>query len=66
MLQIDRILLPVDFQDPPKAVIHQAATLARHFHSEIVILHVVTPLSYAAGMLEGSYVPAAVRGSRGK
>jgi nucleotide-binding universal stress UspA family protein len=58
MLGIEKILLPIDFQDTPKSVIHQAAVLARHFHSEIVMLHVVTPLSYSAGMLEGSYVPA--------
>jgi nucleotide-binding universal stress UspA family protein len=58
MLAIDKILLPIDFQDTSKNVVHQASVLARHFHSEIVMLHVVTPLSYSAGMLEGSYVPA--------
>jgi len=57
MLKIGRILLPIDFQSPSKRVVHQAAALARHFHSEIVMLHVVTPLSYSAGMLEGNYVP---------
>jgi nucleotide-binding universal stress UspA family protein len=58
MLKIDRILLPIDFQDSSKHVVHQVAALARHFHSEIVMLHVVTPLSYSAAMLEGNYVPA--------
>jgi len=58
MLEIGRILLPVDFQNSSKHVVHQAAALARHFHSEIVILHVVTPLSYSAAVLEGGYVPA--------
>jgi nucleotide-binding universal stress UspA family protein len=58
MPRIGRILLPIDFQDPSKHVVHQAAVLARHFHSEIVMLHVVTPLSYSAGMLEDRYVPA--------
>lgn len=57
MLSMDKILLPIDFQDPSKIVVHQAAVLARRFQSEIVMLHVVTPLSYAAGMLEGNYVP---------
>ena len=33
-------------------MIHQAAFLARHFHSEIILLHVVAPLSYPAGVLE--------------
>jgi len=58
MLKIGRILLPVDFLGPSKHVVHQAAVLARHFHSEIVMLHVVTPLSYSAGLIEGNYVPA--------
>ena len=58
MLKIGRILLPIDFGDPSKQVVHQAAVLARHFHAEIVMLHVVTPLSYSAGMIEGGYVPA--------
>jgi nucleotide-binding universal stress UspA family protein len=57
MLNIDKILLPVDFERPSLGVVHQAAALARHFHSEIIMLHVVTPLSYSAGTLEGSYVP---------
>lgn len=58
MWGVHKILLPVDFQDTSKTVAHQAAVLARHFQSEIVMLHVVTPLSYAAGMIEGGYVPA--------
>ena len=58
MLKIGRILLPIDFQDSSKHVVHQTAALARHFHSEIVMLHVVTPLSYSAGMIGGNYVPA--------
>jgi nucleotide-binding universal stress UspA family protein len=60
MLSLNKILLPVDLQSSSKQVVHQAAVLARHFHSEIVMLHVVTPLSYAAGALEGSYVPASL------
>lgn len=58
MLNISKILLPVDFQDTSKRAVHQAAVLARHFHSQIVMLHVVTPLSYSVGALEGGYVPA--------
>ncbi|MGD0906776.1 MAG: universal stress protein [Candidatus Acidiferrales bacterium] len=58
MLKIGRILLPIDFQGTSKAVVHQAASLARHFHSEIVMLHVVTPMSYSAAMIEENYVPA--------
>jgi len=54
MLSIKKILLPVDFPLASLGVIHQAATLARHFHSEIVLLHVVTTQSHAAGVPEDS------------
>jgi len=50
MLNINKILLPVDFPDPSLPVICQAATLARHFSSEIVMLHVPTAQSHAAGV----------------
>ncbi len=49
MLNIRKILLPVDFPDPSLSVVHQAATLAHHFHSEIVMLHVVNVLAAAVG-----------------
>jgi nucleotide-binding universal stress UspA family protein len=52
MLNIKKILLPVDYPIPSLGVVHQAATLARHFRSEIVMLHVVTALSRAAGVPE--------------
>jgi nucleotide-binding universal stress UspA family protein len=52
MLSIKTILLPVDFPNTSLRVLHQAATLARHFHSGIVMLHVVTTQSRAAGVPE--------------
>ena len=52
MRNIGKILLPVDLPIASLGVIHQAATLARHFHSEIVMLHVVTAESHAAGVPE--------------
>lgn len=52
MLNIKKILLPVDFPNASLRVIHQAATLADQFHSAILMLHVVTPLSRAAGVPE--------------
>ena len=52
MLNIKKILLPVDIPIASLGVIHEAATLARHFNSEIVMLHVVTALSHAAGVPE--------------
>jgi hypothetical protein len=52
MLNIKKILLPVDFPNTSLEVVHQAATFAHHFHSEIVMLHVVTAQSHAAGVPE--------------
>ena len=52
MLNIKKILLPVDLPNTSLRVVHQAAKLAHHFHSEIVILHVVTAESHAAGVPE--------------
>ena len=52
---MNKILLPVDFSSTSLRVVHQAAFLARHFHSEIILLHVVTPLSYPAGALESGH-----------
>ena len=52
---MNKILLPVDFPNISVGVVHQAAFLARHFHSEIILLHVVTPMSYPAGILESGH-----------
>jgi nucleotide-binding universal stress UspA family protein len=52
MLSIRKILLPVDFPNPSLGVVHQAAMLAHHFHSEIVMLHVVRAQSQGAGVPE--------------
>jgi nucleotide-binding universal stress UspA family protein len=51
-MNISRILLPVEFPNPSPGMIQQAAYLAHHFHSEIILLHVVPPLNYPAGILE--------------
>ena len=52
MLNLRKILLPVDFPVVSFGLAHQAATLAHHFNSEIVVLHVMTPRSHAAGVPE--------------
>lgn len=54
MLKIEKILLPVDFPNTSLSVIHQAATLAYHFDSELVMLHVVTAESHAGGVPDNS------------
>jgi nucleotide-binding universal stress UspA family protein len=58
MLNMRKILLPVDYPNPSLGVIHQAALLARHFHAQIVMLHVVTVLSHAAGVPYPGHQPA--------
>jgi nucleotide-binding universal stress UspA family protein len=50
MLNIKKILLPVDFPNASLPVICQAATMGRHFGAEIVMLHVRTAESRAAGV----------------
>jgi len=50
MLNIKRILLPLDLPVASLDVIHQAAILAHHFKSEIIMLHVVTAQSHDAGV----------------
>ena len=50
MLNIKKILLGVDFPKPALPEVHQAATLARHFNSEIVMVHAVTEQSHAVGV----------------
>jgi nucleotide-binding universal stress UspA family protein len=55
MLNIRRILVPVAFADTSRQAGRQAAWLARRFHAEIVLLHVVTPLGYPAGVLESGH-----------
>ena len=54
MLNMKRILLPVDLPIPSLDVINQAAILAHHFKAEIVLLHVVTAESRAAGVPQDS------------
>jgi nucleotide-binding universal stress UspA family protein len=53
MMNIKRILLPVDFPNTSLRVVHQAAALAHRFHAEIVMLHVATMLSHLAGVPKG-------------
>ena len=49
-LLIKKILLPVDFPTTSVSVIQQAVTLAERFQAEIIMLHVATPKSHAAGV----------------
>ena len=55
MLSIHKILIPIVLPDTSRHIAQQAAWLARRFHAEIILLHVVTPLSYPAGLLESGH-----------
>jgi nucleotide-binding universal stress UspA family protein len=43
------------FAETSRHVVQQAAWLARRFHAEIILLHVVTPFSYPVGLLESGH-----------
>ncbi len=56
MINLQRILIPVSlpdaFTDASRDIPQQAAWLARRFHSEAILLHVMTPFAYPAGLME--------------
>jgi nucleotide-binding universal stress UspA family protein len=52
MLNIQKILVPVVLMDTSRHVMHQAVWLARRFHAEMILLHVMPPLNYPAGAFE--------------
>lgn len=54
-MTIKTILVPVVFADSSRHIVHQAAWLARRFQAEVILLHVVTPFSYPAGLLEAGH-----------
>jgi len=45
MLPLKRILCPTDFSDPSNEALKIVNELARHFSSEVILLHVVRPMS---------------------
>ena len=55
MLSVQKILVPVVFTDLSRHSVYQAAWLARCFHAEMILLHVVSPFTYPAGFLEGGH-----------
>jgi nucleotide-binding universal stress UspA family protein len=52
MPSIHKILVLIVLADTTRHVVHQAASLARRFHAEVILLHVVTRFSCPAGILE--------------
>jgi nucleotide-binding universal stress UspA family protein len=59
MLNLRRILVPIVFADASAdkswRLMQQTAWLARRFHAEIILLHVVTPFSYPGGWFESGH-----------
>jgi nucleotide-binding universal stress UspA family protein len=51
-VQLEKILLPVDFSDRSAAAAQHAKALACRFRSEVTMLHVLAPLDYLLGGLE--------------
>jgi nucleotide-binding universal stress UspA family protein len=49
---LSRILLPVDFSERSVGAARYARSLALHFHSELILLHALTPPHYEFGALE--------------
>ena len=64
MQSLSRILLPVDFSERSVAAAQYARTLAAHFGSELVLLHVLAPPQFELGALEisGSMLVELYRG----
>ncbi|HLY16457.1 MAG TPA: universal stress protein [Bryobacteraceae bacterium] len=52
MKPLAKILLPVDFSERSLGAARYAKTLVDHFHSELTLLHVLTPPHYEFGALE--------------
>jgi len=52
MKSLAKILLPVDFSERSLGAARYAKTLVDHFHSELTLLHVLTPPHYEFGALE--------------
>ncbi len=51
-LSVHKLLVLIVFADTSRHIIKQAAWLARRLHAEIILLHVVTPFNYPAGIFE--------------
>lgn len=55
-LSISKILMPVDFSPRAEEAVRYAGSLARRFHAELILLHVIEPLhiDFAMAELPGS------------
>ena len=62
MIPIKKIICPTDFSDPSYEGLKAAVELAEHFESELILLHVVTPMPTIIGIdaPTGFHIPAAL------
>lgn len=51
-MQWQRILIAVELPDGAPCLLQQAAYLARQFHAELLVLHILTAWRYPSGLLE--------------
>jgi nucleotide-binding universal stress UspA family protein len=52
MLELSKILVPVDFSERSTGAVRYARNLACHFHSELILLHVLPSIPYVMGAFE--------------
>lgn len=52
MLPLSKVLVPVDFSERSVAAARYASSLACHFHSELLLLHVLASMPYPMGAFE--------------
>jgi nucleotide-binding universal stress UspA family protein len=48
-IRLRKILVPLDFSDCSQVAFDCGARLARHFHSELLLVHVIDPMCYPLG-----------------
>ena len=60
MMNLAKILVPVDFSERSTAAVEHAVVLANKFDSELILLHSVPPGPYEHGFFEGGYNPSAI------
>jgi nucleotide-binding universal stress UspA family protein len=58
MAPFGKLLLPVDLSERSLDAARQAEVLARHFHSDVTVLHVVGPHEHESGRFEPGGVKA--------
>jgi nucleotide-binding universal stress UspA family protein len=55
MLNLETILVPVDFSERSTAAAEHAVALARRFHSKLIFVHSIPPSPYEEGAFESGY-----------